>query len=193
MTHLPEIGQPRKGPWLTSVLCGVIAGGALGSGNGLLTHWLLAEYVSASDGALWGAILGTGGGIGYALLARAIWGAAGNNSIGLVLGVWYGLIPGVAKLFEVLFVGRVLFIGGVGLWFMAGGMVGLFAGGILDRLFEALRLTAGSRAVDRPEQERGVGVRLRCCPRCTTVVHPWPEGPEGLLQPTCPRCGERLR
>jgi hypothetical protein len=131
----------------------------LGSANGLLLHYVLGPAMATQDGCVWGAALGAAGGVSYALLERTVRGAAAGQSIGSMLGLLYGLIPGVAAFFVALLVHGVVVTGGAGHWFLAASMVGMVAGGVLDRLFDAVLPPRGPGAADR-DQAPGASRRI---------------------------------
>jgi hypothetical protein len=140
----PSNGRMPRGPansrsTRACVAFGAIAGGMLGSADGFLLHYALSLPARASDGLVWGAALGAGGGAAYALLQRALRGAGAEQWIGTTLGFLYGLIPGVVLFFRLFIVERVVIVGWpVSLWFIAGAVLGLLPGAALDRGFDAV-------------------------------------------------------
>jgi hypothetical protein len=105
-------------------------------------HYVLGPSVPAQDYCAWGAGLGAAGGMAYALLEHAAWGADGT-SLGTWLGLLYGLVTGLVAFFKMLFLQRVVVVGSAALWFLAGSMVGLLIGAVFDRLFEAVLSSRG--------------------------------------------------
>jgi hypothetical protein len=146
----PSNGRTPHGPadsrsTRACVAFGAIAGGILGSADGFLLHYALSLPAPASDGLVWGAALGAGGGAAYALLERAVRGASAGQWIGTALGFLYGLIPGVALFLRLLIVEGVVIVGErTALWFIAGGVLGLVPGAALDRVFDAVLPPGGS-------------------------------------------------
>lgn len=146
--------QPDRGElpdiklWTPSLfallLSGVVAGAVLGAADGALFYYIAGGFDSPQAAGLWGAGLGTVGGILFVLLRRALWGPDVSVEIGTVLGLLYGIAPGAAVLYQSIVVNRE-----VGTWrlaglVMAGAMAGLLLGGVLDRCLEGI-LRRGKR------------------------------------------------
>ena len=145
-TAPPEVCPPGLSPdialWrpslLALILSGVISGGLLGAADGIAFHYIVDAFPSPFHAALWGGALGLLGGALLVLVRRAFWGPDISVEIATLLGVLYGVVPGLA----VLFLGGPLpgvpgtraMIGVV----MACSMLGLVIGGLLDRLTDVI-------------------------------------------------------
>jgi len=106
--------------------------------NGLLCHYIVGAFGSPLAAGVWGTGLGVAGGILVVVLRRAIWGPDISVEIGTLLGLIYGIAPGLAVLFQSLIVNRVLRVWGLAGLVFAGSMAGLIIGGVLDRFTEAI-------------------------------------------------------
>jgi hypothetical protein len=121
------------------LLAGVVAGAVLGAANGVVSHLILIGFQSVWVSCLLGTGLGIIGGIGVVFWRRIVWGPDVSVEVGTTIGLLYGIAPGVALLFLSLFVHRVVVAGwGFVSLLMAGSMMGLVIGGVLDRLTEAI-------------------------------------------------------
>jgi hypothetical protein len=124
-------------PSLAILLCsGIVAGAVLGAANGLLCYYIVGVFNSALAAGLWGVGLGVTGGIFAVVLRRAVWGPDISVEIGTLLGLLYGIAPGLAVLEKTI-------NQAVGIWSIAGlvfagSMAGVIIGGVLDRVTEAM-------------------------------------------------------
>jgi hypothetical protein len=138
------------------LLSGIGAGTVLGVSNALLCHAIVGTFASPQAAGCWGAVLGLAGGVLVVAVRRAVWGPDISVEIGTVLGLLYGIAPGLAVLFQAMVVNR-----SIGTWrltglVMAGSMAGLILGGVLDRITEAvLARVKRSRGEPDAAPERG--------------------------------------
>jgi hypothetical protein len=120
------------------LVSGVVAGAVLGAANGLLCYSIVGAFESPAAAGLWGAGLGGVGGISVVLLRRAMWGPDIGVEVGTLLGLLYGIAPGLAVLFQSILVNRVVRVWGLAGLVFAGSMAGFIIGGVLDRITEAI-------------------------------------------------------
>ena len=134
---VPDIALWR--PSLVMLLAaGAISGTLLGLADALLFQVIVDDAGPSAAAARWGAGLGLVGGVILVILRRAIWGPDVSVEVGTVLGLLYGLGPGVAVVAQIVTIG-----GSLDLWFLGGmmaasSMAGLLIGGILDRATESV-------------------------------------------------------
>jgi hypothetical protein len=120
------------------LLSAVVSGAVLGAADGAAFHYITGGLASPLTAGLWGAGLGGAGAILIALVRRAIWGRESSVGIGTVLGLLYGIVPGLAALYQSVFVGRIVGIASLAGIVMACSMIGLVIGGILDRITDTI-------------------------------------------------------
>jgi H+/Cl- antiporter ClcA len=134
--------QPESPEWPPSLagllISGSIAGAILGAANAVLLHYIVGAFESPQAASEWGAGLGLAGGVLIVFLRHSIWGPDRNVSIATVLGLLYGVVPGTAILVQSIAVNHAVAVKSLGGMVMAGSMVGLIIGGVLDRLSESI-------------------------------------------------------
>ena len=126
--------------WKTSlgilIICGMIDGIILGAANGVLCHYIIGVVGSPFAAVLYGAAFGGGAAALIVLLRRAIWGPEIGMEIGTMLGLLYGVAPGLLIFAQAGFANRAIgpkaFVG----LLMAASMLGFILGGALDRITE---------------------------------------------------------
>ena len=136
-TDPDTVALDAKGPLPSTFVTaayGAIAGAILGAANGFALHYVIGPPITSVAGSVWGTALGTAVGIAYALVDRVRKGAGSGHSIGTTLGACYGFVPGVAVLIQ----SGAMVVGRAALWFLAGSMIGILAGAILDRIFDSI-------------------------------------------------------
>jgi hypothetical protein len=141
-------GDPGRPSLFTQAAYGAAAGLLLGMVDGALLHYI-TDVATPHEATLWGGAAGSAAGPVIVVLGRAVRGPSAITSLGTVLGLLYGIVPGLAVLYQSIFVNRV-----VGKWNLAGlvmasSMLGLLVGGVLDRCFDA------AVTFDRPSKDDG--------------------------------------
>ncbi len=135
---------------LALLLAGTASGTVLGAADGVAIHYIAGESGWSWAACLWGAGLGGAGGALVVLVRRAFWGPDVSVEVGTVLGLLYGLAPGLAVVARGVFAVQ----GRLGAYRLAGAvmvcsMAGLLLGGLLDRI------TGAVVARCRPLQQTG--------------------------------------
>jgi hypothetical protein len=126
-------------PSLTALLLsGSFAGAILGVVDGVLFQVIAGGFITFQAACLWGAGLGIAGGVALVLIRRAIWGPDLSAAVGTLLGLLYGIAPGVAVLYQSFFVIRVVSTSPLVGLVMACSMAGLIVGAVLDRITDAI-------------------------------------------------------
>jgi hypothetical protein len=126
------------------MISGSVAGAILGAANAVLFHYIAGAFDSWQVAGAWGAALGLAGGILIVLLRHGIWGPDKGVNIATVLGLLYGIAPGLAVLVQSAVVGNAAAVKGLIGMAMVGSMVGLIIGGVLDRITESIVSTSQS-------------------------------------------------
>jgi hypothetical protein len=135
-------GRPNVALWAPSLLAlllsGIASGTVLGAADGVAVGYVVGEPASPWGAGLWGAALGGAGGAVFVLVRRAFRGPDVSVEVGTLLGLLYGIAPGLAVVGQGVFVAHVL-----GAYRLAGAvmvcsMAGLLLGGLLDRITGAI-------------------------------------------------------
>jgi hypothetical protein len=118
------------------LLSGICSGGILGAADGVAFHYIVGGFATAFEAGLCGAGLGIVGGALFVMVRRAFWGPDISVDVGTVLGLLYGIAPGLAVLYQCF--PQVFAIRSLAGVVMACSMGGLVVGGLLDRITDAI-------------------------------------------------------
>jgi hypothetical protein len=120
------------------LLSGTASGAALGAADGVAVHHVVGATASPWAACLWGAGLGGAGGALFVLVRRAWWGPDVSVEVGTMLGLLYGIAPGLAVVGQGALTAQVLGAYGLAGAVMVCSMAGLLLGGALDRITGAI-------------------------------------------------------
>ena len=92
---------------------------------------IIGGFATPFVACLWGVGLGIVGGARlFVLVRRAIWGPDMSVEVGTMLGLLYGIVPGLAVLYQSIFITRVIGTRSLAGVVMACSMAGLVIGGL---------------------------------------------------------------
>jgi hypothetical protein len=110
----------------------------LGIADGIVVNYVVGGFTTPFMACLWGGGLGVVVGVLFVLVRRALWGPDISVDVGTMLGLLYGVVPGLVIVYKEFLVSHV-----INLWTLAWVgtvycMLGLVLGGLLDRITDLI-------------------------------------------------------